>query len=171
VLATPLQIAQMMAAIRNGGTLYRPQLVHHIAPPGGAPTYEFKPIVNGKLPVTPEQLSLLQEGLRDVTSIPGGTARHRFLNLEIPVAGKTGTAEDPGSGGPPHAWFVGYTEANRPDKPDIVIVVVVENKGEGSEFAAPIFRRIVEIYFFGQPLTLYDWEAEFSVPATPTPTP
>lgn len=171
VLATPLQIAQMMAAIRNGGTLYRPQLVHHIAPPGGAPTYEVKPIVNGKLPVTPEQLSLLQEGLRDVTSIPGGTARHRFLNLEIPVAGKTGTAEDPGSGGPPHAWFVGYTEANRPDKPDIVIVVVVENKGEGSEFAAPIFRRIVEIYFFGQPLTLYDWEAEFSVPASPTPTP
>lgn len=171
VLATPLQIAQMMAAVRNGGTLYRPQLVHHIAPPGGAPTYEFKPIVNGKLPVTPEQLSLLQEGLRDVTSIPGGTARHRFLNLEIPVAGKTGTAEDPGSGGPPHAWFVGYTEANRPDKPDIVIVVMVENKGEGSEFAAPIFRRIVELYFFGQPLTLYDWEAEFSVPATPTPTP
>jgi len=52
-----------------------------------------------------------------------------------------------------------------------VIVVVVENKGEGSEFAAPIFRRIVEIYFFGQPLTLYDWEAEFSVPAAPTPTP
>jgi penicillin-binding protein 2 len=171
VLVTPLQIAQMMAAVRNGGTLYRPQLVHHIAPPGGAPTYQFEPIVNGKLPTTPEQLALIQEGLRDVTSIPGGTARYRFLNLEIPVAGKTGTAEDPGSGGPPHAWFAGYTEANRPDKPDIVIVVNVENKGEGSEFAAPIFRRIVETYFLGRPLTLYDWESEFGTPATPTPAP
>ncbi len=169
VLVTPLQIAQMMGAVRNGGTLYRPQLAHHIAPPGGAPAYQFEPIVAGKLPVTPEQLALIQEGLRDVTSIPGGTARHRFLNLEIPIAGKTGTAEDPGSGGPPHAWFAGYTEANHPDKPDIVIVVNVENKGEGSEFAAPIFRRIVEIYFFGRPLTLYEWEAGFDTPATPTP--
>ena len=59
---TPLQIAQMMAAVRNGGTLYRPQLVHHIAPPGGDPTYQFKPIVNGQLPVTAGQLALIQEG-------------------------------------------------------------------------------------------------------------
>jgi penicillin-binding protein 2 len=171
VLVTPLQIAQMMAAVRNGGTLYRPQLVHHIAPPGGAPTYQFEPIVNGQLPVGPEQLALLQEGLRSVTTLPGGTARHRFLNLGIPVAGKTGTAENPGASGAPHAWFAGYTEANRPDKPDIVIVVLVENTGEGSEFAAPIFRRIVEIYFFGQPLTLYPWESAFDTPATPTATP
>jgi penicillin-binding protein 2 len=170
VLVTPLQIAQMMGAVRNGGTLYRPQLVERIAPPGAAPTFRLTPIENGQLPLTPEQLALIQEGLRNVTRLPGGTARHRFLNLGIPVAGKTGTAEDPASGAP-HAWFAGYTEANRPDKPDIVIVVLVENKGEGSEFAAPIFRRIVEIYFLGKPLTLYDWESEFGAPATPTPTP
>ena len=171
VLVTPLQIAMMLGAIRNGGTLYRPQFVHHISPPGGEATYTFSPRVNGNLPVTDEQLSLIKEGLQDVTSIPHGTARHVFLGLEVSVSGKTGTAEDPGSGGAPHAWFAGYTEAGRPDKPDIVIAVMVENKGEGSEFAAPIFRRMVEIYFSGRPYTLYPWESEFGLPATPTPAP
>ena len=171
VLVTPLQIAQMMAAVRNGGTLLRPQLVHHIAPPGGEPSFELEPIVNGQLPVTPEQLADIQEGLRAVTSSPGGTARHIFPNFEIPVAGKTGTAEDPAQG-VPHAWFAGYTEANRPDQPDIVIVVVLENAGEGSDFAAPIFRRLAEIYFLGRAYSLYPWEAEFAgEEATATPEP
>jgi penicillin-binding protein 2 len=171
VQVTPLQIAEMMAAVRNGGALYRPQLIHHIAPPIGTPTYQFTPIADGRLPVTAEQLALIQEGLRGVTTLPGGTARHRFLNIEIPVAGKTGTAEDPGSGGEPHAWFAGYTEANRTDKPDIAMVVMVENQGEGSDFAAPIFRRLVEIYFLGKAYTLYPWESDFNVAATPTPAP
>jgi penicillin-binding protein 2 len=129
----------------------------------------MEPVVNGRLPVTPEQLADLQEALRGVTTLPKGTARHRFLNLEIPVAGKTGTAEDPAQG-VPHAWFAGYTEANRPDQPDIVIVVVLENAGEGSDFAAPIFRRLAEIYFLGRAYSLYPWEAEFGE-ATPTPEP
>jgi penicillin-binding protein 2 len=170
VLVTPLQIAQMMAAVQNGGALYRPQLVHHIVPPGGGPTFEFAPIVSGQLPVTPEQLALIQEGLRDVTQIQGGTARHRFLGLEIPVAGKTGTAEAPAQGAP-HAWFVGYTDAHRPDRPDLAMVVLVENKGEGSEYAAPIFRRIVEIYFLGRAYTLYPWEPGFADSGSATPTP
>jgi penicillin-binding protein 2 len=169
VLVTPLQIAQMMAAVRNGGTLYRPQLVHHIAPPGGSPTYQFKPIVNGQLPVTAGQLALIQEGLRGVVNLPKGTAHFQFPNFEVAVAGKTGTAEDPS--GPPHAWFAGYTEANRTDKPDIVITVLVENQGEGSEFAVPIFKRVAEIYFLGRPYTLYPWETEFGQTATPTPAP
>ncbi|MGH2524800.1 MAG: penicillin-binding transpeptidase domain-containing protein, partial [Anaerolineales bacterium] len=166
VLATPLQIAQMMAAVRNGGTLYRPRLVQRIAPPGGQPTYELEPVVNGHLPTTPDQLALIQEGLRDVTTLPGGTAHFVFPNFEIPVAGKTGTAEDPASGAP-HAWFAGYTEANRPDKPDIVIVVNVENTGEGSLFAAPIFKRMVEVYFLGRAYTLFPWESEFGLTGTP----
>jgi len=169
VLVTPLQIAEMMAAVRNGGTLYRPQVVGRIAPPGGGATYQLEPIINGKLPTTAEQLAVIKEGLHAVTSVQHGTAYHRFLNIGLPVAGKTGTAEDPASGGEPHAWFAGYTEADRADKPDIVIVVLVENKGEGSEWAAPIFRRIVETYFYGGKQTLYPWEAEFGVNATPTP--
>jgi penicillin-binding protein 2 len=170
VQVTPLQIAQMMAAVRNGGTLYRPQIVHHIAPPGGAPTYKFEPVVNGKLPVTAEQLTNIQDGLRGAVNLPRGTAHFQFPNFVVPVAGKTGTAEDPASGAP-HAWFAGYTEANRTDKPDIVIVVMVENVGEGSVYAAPIFKRIAEDYFLGRPYTLYPWETGFGQTATPTPKP
>ncbi len=170
VLVTPLQIAQMMAAVRNGGTLYRPQLVARIAPPGGTPTFKFQPVVNGHLPVTADQLQSIQAGLDGVVSEPHGTAHFVFPNFVVPVAGKTGTAEDP-AGGAPHAWFVGYTEANRTDKPDIVIVVMVENIGEGSTYAAPIFKRIAEDYFLGRPYTLYPWESEFGTTATPGPTP
>lgn len=171
VLATPMQVAVMMAAMRNGGTLYQPQLVAKIAPPGGDPTYQFKPIVNGTLPVDEEQLQVLQAGLYGVTTFERGTAHFVFPNSEVPVAGKTGTAEDPAQGAP-HAWFAGYTEANLKDKPDIAIVVLVENIGEGSQYAAPIFRRIVEVYFQGRPYTLYPWETEFGTPGeTPTPTP
>jgi penicillin-binding protein 2 len=170
VLATPLQIAQMMAAVHNGGDLLRPQLVHHVAPPGGEPTVPFEPIVSGRLPVNVEQLAVIREGLDGVVNLPRGTARHLFPTFEIPVAGKTGTAEDPASGRP-HAWFAGYTEANRPDKPDIVIVVMLENVGEGSDFAAPIFKRMVEIYFLGRAYSLLPWESEFGETPAATPEP
>lgn len=169
VLVTPLQVAMMMAAVSNGGTLYRPQIIQAIAAPEAAPVIKFEPEALGQLPLLPEGLNALQNALRGVTSQPGGTARHRFLGLTIPVAGKTGTAEDPGHpSGLPHSWFAGYTLANKPDKPDIALVVLVENAGEGSAYAAPIFRRVVESYFFGQPPTLYPWESAVGVTATPT---
>jgi penicillin-binding protein 2 len=174
VLVTPLQIARMMAAVGNGGTLYQPQLVLRIQPPQGAPTFEFEPVAVGRLPLTPEQLAAIQEGLYNVTQEPIGTARDRFRGLPgwLKIAGKTGTAEDPGAFGldEPDAWFAGYTFAGRPDRPDIAIAVIVANQGQGSDFAAPIFRRIVESYF-GLRLTKYRWESEIGVAATPTPTP
>ena len=167
---TPLQMANLYAAIANGGTLYRPQLVLRIAAPGEMPVYEFKPEIIDRLPLTPDQLDVIREGLRGVITDRRGTARQRFLGMQAPVYGKTGTAEDPG-GGAPHAWFVGFTQAGREDKPDIAIAVVLQNRGEGSEWAAPIFRRIVETYFFGRPTTLYPWEAEIGLTATPSSTP
>jgi penicillin-binding protein 2 len=88
--------------------------------------------------------------------------------LSIPVAGKTGTAES--GSGLPHAWFAGYTMASEnTGKPDIAIAVILENEGEGSDYAAPVFKRIVEIYYFGAPQTFYWFESEFGVTRTPTP--
>ena len=78
--------------------------------------------------------------------------------------------EDPAVGAP-HAWFAGYTQAHRPDKPDIVMVVMIENVGEGSQFAAPLFKRMAEIYFLGRAYSLLPWEAEFSGTPTETPAP
>ena len=176
VLVTPLQIARMAAAVANGGTLYQPQLVLSVAGDDGLPTFSFAPIAQGTLPLTAEQLAAIQTGMKNVTKEPIGTARNRFRNFPIPVAGKTGTAEDPGVSGiqEPDAWFTGFTYAGRSDRPDIAFAVVVQNQGQGSDFAAPIARRIIEAYF-GLNYARYPWEASVGVPAdliaTPTPDP
>jgi penicillin-binding protein 2 len=84
------------------------------------------------------------------------------------VAGKTGTAETDGD---PHAWFAGYTLAEELyGLPDIAIAVVLENAGEGSYYAAPVFQRIAETYYFGSPRTTYWFEKGIGGPTyTPTP--
>ncbi len=176
VLVTPLQFARLTAAIANGGTLYQPQLALSVAGADGLPTFTFAAIEQGNLPLTEDQLAAIQTGMRNVTKDPIGTARNRFRNFSIPVAGKTGTAEDPGVSGiqEPDAWFTGYTYAGRSDRPDIAFAVVVQNQGQGSDFAAPIARRIIEAYF-GLNYARYPWEASVGVPAdivaTPTPDP
>jgi penicillin-binding protein 2 len=168
LLVTPLQAAVMIAAVGNGGTLYRPQLIERIQPVDGEPTVVFKPEARGTLPVRAENLKVLQEALISVVQDPRGTANFRLRGMEIPAAGKTGTAES--GSGKPHAWFVGYTYASESTGiPDIAVAVIVENAGDGSEYAGPIFRRMIQVHYFGTPQSLFWWEKNFGVPKTPTP--
>ena len=173
-LITPLQVADFIAAVGNGGTLYTPHVIDRILPVVGDPTYVFNPTVRRTLPISPENLSIVQEAMVSVVMNPRGTAYrtsgygiNSFVNSTgIQVAAKTGTAE---SGyGNPHAWFAGYTFAGRENRPDIAVAVLVENGGEGSVVAEPIFRRVLEIYFLDSPQMRYPWEAQIGVVATPT---
>jgi cell division protein FtsI/penicillin-binding protein 2 len=163
---TPLQVARFIAALGNGGTLYRPSVIDRISPPDGEPSYVFQPEAQGSLPLSDDTLQVIQDAMVRVVEDPRGTARHRFANVGVKIAGKTGTAQTVGK---PHSWFAGYTFSERENRPDIAVAVLVENVGEGSDYAAPIFRRVIEIYFSGQPLTQYWWESQIGVARTPTP--
>jgi len=168
VQVTPLQVARFIAALSNGGTLYRPQLVERVESVAGASTQVFKPTAQGVLPIQPFRLEFLRDAMISVVKNPRGTATFRLRGLSIPVAGKTGTAE---SGTLyPHAWFAGYTMAGESTGlPDIAIAVILENQGEGSDYGAPIFKAIVEAYYYGSPRSV-PWFGPLGGPLyTPTP--
>ena len=142
LLVTPLQMARMVAAVANGGTLYRPQVVSKVAAAADQPEILFQPERVGRLPITEGTLQAIRTGLEGVTTSPRGTATHRFVDFPYAVAGKTGTAQNEGE--LPHAWFIGYLPA---EDPEIAIVAMVENSGEGSTYAAPLFRQVAAAYY------------------------
>lgn len=164
---SPLQVAAFAAAVGNGGTLYQPTLVEKIGLTGQTPVYTFEPKVVRQLNVEQSTLEAIQEAMVWVVNNSRGTAQFNFRNYPYKIAGKTGTAENPL--GKSHAWFAGYTFQNDPDHPDIAVAIILENAGEGSEMAAPLFRRAVSLYFSdGQNAGgTMPWEDSPYIPAAP----
>ena len=142
LLATPLQVANMLSTVANGGTLLRPRLISKIAGPKDERRQDFGSDVIGKVPLSAANLATIKAAMKAVTTTGPGTAYRSFAGYKIQVAGKTGTAESPP--GEPHAWFAAYAPA---DNPKIAVVVMIEHIGEGSTYAAPIARQIFEKYF------------------------
>lgn len=149
VLTTPLQLANMTAAIANGGTLYRPRLVKEVRDAEETVTQAFGAEVIRKLPVAPEHLAAIRAGMRDVVATTEGTAYWALKQPALTIAGKTGSAEYPGQRDargklPSHALFVGYAPY---EDPQIAVAVVVYGGGEGSEVAAPAAAETMKAYF------------------------
>jgi penicillin-binding protein 2 len=137
-LATPLQLANAYAAIARGGELMAPVLVGE---PTG-PSVQFQPRPQGSVPASPATLDAIRRAMKLVTSDPKGTANYAFRGSNLSVAAKTGSAEVQGPDS--HAWFAAFAPA---EQPEVVMVVMVEEKGMGSEVAAPVARKILEGYF------------------------
>lgn len=139
-LATPIQVAEMLSAVATDGKRYKPHLVSKILNDDGSVAKTFEPEEEGRLPISESTLKLIQEGLEAVTE-RGGTAS--FLkSLPVPVAGKTGTAENPH--GLEHGWFIAYAPTT---KPQLVVVCIVEQGSFGTISAAPIVKSILEYVF------------------------
>ncbi len=150
MLVTPLQVVRWFAAIANGGTLYRPQIVREVGLLGDTLRSVSEPEAMHTLRFEPGVLEMLREGMCNVTTASYGTAEYQFRNTPlqaIGVCGKTGTAQAGGDGTlPPFAWFAAWAPR---DNPEVAVVVMVENAGEGSGVAAPIARDVLLAYFFG----------------------
>lgn len=151
-LVTPLQNAVMMSVVANGGYRVRPHIARNFIDHAG---HQF-PVPGHELQrntvsvgLAKSTLAALQSSLAGVVSEEGGTA-HRLRKLEIPIAGKTGTAQvvgaEAGSGKGQHrdhAWFVAYAPVS---SPEIVVSVIVEHGGHGGAAAAPIAGALIEKY-------------------------
>ncbi len=141
---SPLQMAVAISAIANGGTIYKPHFVSQITDEQGKVVQEMKPEVSRQLPVSPENLAIVREAMRSV--VTNGTACC-LIEKEVPVhvAAKTGTAEtDPNGNRKPNSWFEAFAPY---EDPNIVMVVLVENAGEGAFFAAPAVRESLAYWF------------------------
>lgn len=151
---TVLQLALAYAALANGGTLYRPQLVRAVETSNGTVVQEFAPRVHEQIALDAEHLSLVQKALVAGVNEEGGTAfRARIEGVDM--AGKTGTAqvghklvrgveaEKVWYFNRDHAWFAGYSPTNAPE---VAIIVLVEHGGAGGKHAAPIAFKVLRAY-------------------------
>lgn len=148
---SPLQIAKYIAMVANGGNKVNPTIVKRVLNSDGTESskYEIKQFTKEMLGLgddqtenisfSQENINAVLEGMKSVTE-DGGTASSIFRNFDIPVGGKTGSAE---SGPNVNAWFAGFAPY---DNPEIAVVVMVENGGHGF-YTAEVAREIIAEYF------------------------
>ncbi len=141
VRATPLQMASVAAGVANGGVVMKPHVLAQVRDSDGnvVRTYDPSPWTTGTTPGVAGQLrnlmiNVVQSGTGTRARIPGAT-----------VGGKTGTAETTGTGAP-HAWFIGFADANGKS---VAVAVIVESlpgvtEATGGVVAAPIAQAVMK---------------------------
>lgn len=150
---SPLQMARYISILANGGNRINLSIVKSVIKSDGTevPKSEISEFVHKKLGISESYTDLPQlnsdnintvlEGMRSVAMDPGGTAYNIFRDFNIPVGGKTGSAQT--SGTDVTAWFTGFAPF---DDPEIAVVVMVENGGHGN-YTAEVVRDIIAEYF------------------------
>ncbi|OFZ19784.1 MAG: penicillin-binding protein 2 [Bdellovibrionales bacterium GWB1_55_8] len=156
VLTTGLQLANLYAAIGNGGTLYRPYIVKSVETYDGRVLEEFNPEPVGKHELHAKTVELVTQGLWGVINSPHGTAYHQRLP-GMDFAGKTGTVQLMRLSADKiylkcqnfkfkerhNGVFVGFAPVKNPA---IAVAVIAEHACSGSMGAAPIARAVIKAY-------------------------
>ncbi|WP_448621915.1 peptidoglycan D,D-transpeptidase FtsI family protein [Geodermatophilus sp. URMC 65] len=141
VQLTPLQAAMIASAVANDGTLMSPYLVDQVRAPDLSVIDQTDPEELSE-PVSADVADQLTEMMTSV--VENGSGRRARIP-GVPVAGKTGTAEN---AGPDHNWFIGFAPV---DDPQIAVAVFVANGGgTGGDVSAPIARDVMQAYLDGQ---------------------
>lgn len=146
-VVTPLKLAQMYAAIANGGTIWKPTIAKAIVKTDGTVIKKFTSEKLGTLPADRETLKFLHSALREV--VISGTGAGVFSGFPIPVSGKTGTAQVfgrnlNGSAKADTSWFASYGPTN---KPRFAVVMMVSQGGFGASISGVGARKIYETLF------------------------
>jgi penicillin-binding protein 2 len=149
---TPLQMANMIATVANGGKLYRPRIVSKVESVDGATVREYGPEIIHTIDVKPATLERVRNALADVVKVAGGTGGAARSSI-VEIAGKTGTAQVVEMKGGyvkteqlayfnrDHAWFVSYAPVQNPQ---IAVAVLLEHGGHGGDAAAPMAKKVIE---------------------------
>jgi penicillin-binding protein 2 len=144
---TPLKLAQMYAAIGNGGTIWKPTVGKAIVTTDGQVIQTIEPEKLGSLPASKATIKFLKESLRAV--VTGGTGTGAFAGFPIAVSGKTGTAQVFGKNAngtlkSDTSWFASYAPT---DKPRFAVVMMVSQGGFGASSSGVGVRQIYETLF------------------------
>ena len=141
---TPIQMANYMATILNGGTHYQPHLLKQaVSYDYGEIVEDYQPVVLDQIDISPETIDAIKEGMRGVVT-DDGTAASIFRNYPIAIGGKTGSAQTTGDRSrSAHGVFISFAPY---DDPQIAVFVLVEHGGSGGN-VAPIVRDIYDAYF------------------------
>jgi len=156
LLVTPLQMTAFYAMLANGGSVVRPHVISSVEQTGakGSPRVvvrRFAPHLPQSTGIDPAALQAIRDGLFRATHASAGTSSGVFANYEIPISGKTGTAEKvvqlpgyPADHKEDQSWWCGWGPS---DDARIVVCALIENGGHGSTAAAPAALEVFEEYF------------------------
>jgi peptidoglycan glycosyltransferase len=140
-LVTPLHMALITATVANGGVMMKPYCVDRIETIDGDTVMKTNPGKYKRL-MTTEEARILSTYMQE--TVVSGTGE-KLSWYQFSAAGKTGSAEYVSNGYEgTHSWFVGFSNV---DNPDLVLAVIAEDGGTGSETAVPIAAQIFQTYY------------------------